>query len=160
MLCEQRFHNRIQWYHTKLCFNINLAMWQTWQTSLLFLELLQIQNLKRKNRGTWHIISPHLKKWGTCSPCPPPNCAHAYITAARVNLRFAHIPCYRHAKQVQAVKISENHELKNRKPHENNNQLKNRKVSIVLRQVGLQQLLHYDVTTNCCEPLRQTLAMW
>jgi len=115
---------------------------------------------EEKKWGTWHIISPHLKKWGTCSPCPPPNCAHAYITAARVNLRFAHIPCYRHAKQVQAVKISENHELKNRKPHENNNQLKNRKVSIVLRQVGLQQLLHYDVTTNCCETLRQTLAMW
>jgi len=26
--------------------------------------------------------------------------------------------------------------------------------------VDLQQLLHYDVTTHCCETLAQTLAMW
>ena len=32
--------------------------------------------------------------------------------------------------------------------------------SIALRTVGLQQLLHYDVTTHCCETLAQTLAMW
>jgi len=48
-------------------------------------------------------------------------------------------------------------------------QLKNRKTrgctvlklsaSIALRTVGLQQLLHYDVTTHCCETLAQTLAM-
>ena len=32
--------------------------------------------------------------------------------------------------------------------------------SIALRTVGLQQLLHDDVTTHCCETLAQTLAMW
>jgi len=32
--------------------------------------------------------------------------------------------------------------------------------SIALRTVGLQQLLHYDVTTHCCATLAQTLAMW
>jgi len=27
--------------------------------------------------GTWHIVSPRLKKWGdTRPPYPPPNCAH------------------------------------------------------------------------------------
>ena len=32
--------------------------------------------------------------------------------------------------------------------------------SIALRPIGLQQLLHYDVTTHCCETLTQTVAMW
>jgi len=32
--------------------------------------------------------------------------------------------------------------------------------SIALRTVGLQQLLHYDVTTHCWETLAQPLAMW
>jgi len=32
--------------------------------------------------------------------------------------------------------------------------------SIALRTVGLQQLLHYDVTTHCCKTLAQTLVMW
>ena len=32
--------------------------------------------------------------------------------------------------------------------------------SIALRTVGLEQLLHYEVTTHCCETLAQTLAMW
>ena len=41
---------------------------KTCPTSLLFLELLQMQNLKRKSGGTWHIISPHLKKRGDTSP--------------------------------------------------------------------------------------------
>ena len=50
------------------------------------------------------------------------------------------------------------------------NQLKNRKIrgctvlelfaSIALRTVGLQQLLHYDVTTHSCETLAQTIAIW
>ena len=31
--------------------------------------------------------------------------------------------------------------------------------STALRTVGLQQLLHYDVTTHCCATLAQTLAM-
>ena len=49
------------------------------------------------------------------------------------------------------------------------NQLKNSKTrgctvlelfaSIALRTVGLQQFLHYNVTTHCCETLAQTLAM-
>ena len=32
--------------------------------------------------------------------------------------------------------------------------------SIALRMVGLQQLLHYDVTSHCCEALAQSLTMW
>jgi len=43
--------------------NMKSTLRKTWQTSLLFLEPLQKQNLKRKNGGTWHIISPHLAKW-------------------------------------------------------------------------------------------------
>ena len=31
--------------------------------------------------------------------------------------------------------------------------------SIALRTVGLQRLLHCDVTTHCCQSLAQTLAM-
>jgi len=51
---------------------------KTWQTSLLFLEPLQIQNLKRKSGGAWHIVSPPPHRAGeTRPPCPPPNCAHA-----------------------------------------------------------------------------------
>jgi len=71
-----------QWYHTKLCFNINLAMYglpsnmksssqKMWQTSLLFLKPFQMQNLKRKSGGTWHIMSPRLKKWGGHVPRVP-----------------------------------------------------------------------------------------
>ena len=33
-------------------------------------------------------------------------------------------------------------------------------VSIALRTVGLQQLLHYDVTTHCYKTLAQAFAMW
>ena len=44
---------------------------KTWQTSLLCLELLQIQNLKRKSWGTSHIMSPHLKKSGGHIPRVP-----------------------------------------------------------------------------------------
>jgi len=58
-----------QWYHTKLCFNINLTMYglprnmksssqKTWQTSLLFLKPLQIQNLKRKKWGDMAYYVP------------------------------------------------------------------------------------------------------
>ena len=32
--------------------------------------------------------------------------------------------------------------------------------SIAIRTVRLQQLLHYDVTTHCCETLAQAPAMW
>jgi len=79
-----------QWYHTKLCFNVNLAMWnlrsdmkssshKTWQTSLLFLKPLQIQNLKRKSGEAWHIISAPPEKVGaTRPPCPSQNCAHVH----------------------------------------------------------------------------------
>ena len=47
--------------------NMKSTSHKTWQMSLLFLELLQIQNLKRKIGGHG-ILYP---------PCPPPNCAHA-----------------------------------------------------------------------------------
>ena len=67
---------------TWLCvtFNMISTSLKTWQTSLLFLELLQIQNLKRKSGG--HRI--------LCPPCPPPNCAHAYHT---VQVRIFHDGC-------------------------------------------------------------------
>jgi len=45
--------------------NMKSTPHKRWQTSLLFLELLQIQNLKRKSGGRWHTMSP------------PPNWAHA-----------------------------------------------------------------------------------
>ena len=62
---------------------------KTWQTSLLFLELLQIQNLKRKSGGTSHIMSPPLEKAGrTRPPCPPPNCAHGLLTALSLASRL------------------------------------------------------------------------
>ena len=64
---------------TWLCVTSNMksSTHKTWQTSLLFLKPLQIQNLKRKTWGTWHIIPPPSEKvWGTRPPCPPPNCAH------------------------------------------------------------------------------------
>jgi len=44
---------------------------KTWQTSLLFLELLQIQNLKRKSGGHRILCPPHLKKFGVTSPVSP-----------------------------------------------------------------------------------------
>jgi len=44
---------------------------KTSQASLLFLEPLQIQNLKRKSAGTWHIISPILKSGENTSPVSP-----------------------------------------------------------------------------------------
>jgi len=57
--------------------NMKSSSHKTWQTSLLFLKPLQIQNLKRKKWGGHGILSPsRLKKWGTRPPCPPPNCAH------------------------------------------------------------------------------------
>ena len=45
---------------TWLCVTSNMisTSHKTWQTSLLFLELLQIRNLKRKSGGTSQIMSP------------------------------------------------------------------------------------------------------
>jgi len=48
--------------------NLKSFLHNTWQTLPLFLKPLQIHHLKRKKWGTWHIISPHLKKWGDTSP--------------------------------------------------------------------------------------------
>jgi len=77
ILLKLKFINeQNQWYHTKLCFNINLALCglpsnmkssshKRWQTSLTS------QNTKPKEKevgGTWHIMSPRLKKWGVTSP--------------------------------------------------------------------------------------------
>jgi len=59
--------------------NMKSTSHKTWQTSLLFLELLRMQNLKRKNGGTSHIMSPPPEKVeGTRPPCPPPNCAQGH----------------------------------------------------------------------------------
>jgi len=72
-----------QWFHTKLCFNINLAMCgllynmkssshKTWQTSLLCLKPLQTHNLEKKVWGTRHIMSPPVSKsGGHTSPVSP-----------------------------------------------------------------------------------------
>jgi len=51
---------------TWLCVTSNMksTSHKTWKTPLLFLELLQIQNLKRKSGGTMHITSPHLTNGG------------------------------------------------------------------------------------------------
>jgi len=57
--------------------NMKSSSHNTWQTSLLFLKPLQIQNLKRKKWGGHDILCPpHLKKWGACPPSPPPNRPH------------------------------------------------------------------------------------
>jgi len=74
--------------HTKLRFNMNLAMYnlpsnlksslhKMWQTLLLFLKPLQIHNLKRKKWGDMaYYIPATWKSGGTRPPCSPPNCAH------------------------------------------------------------------------------------
>jgi len=58
---------------TWLCVTSNMisTSHKTWQTSLLFLELLQIQNLKRKSGGTSHIMSPPPEKVGGHVPRVP-----------------------------------------------------------------------------------------
>ena len=74
------YHN--QWYHTKLCFNMNLDMCglppnmnsssqKTWQTVLLFLKPLQIQTLKRKKWGDMVHYIPPPEKVGDTSPVFP-----------------------------------------------------------------------------------------
>ena len=65
--------------HTKLCFNINLAMYdlpssmksssqKTWKTSLLFLKPLQMLNLKRKKCGDMAYYAPPVWKSGGTRP--------------------------------------------------------------------------------------------
>ena len=58
---------------TWLCVTSNMisTSHKTWQTSLLFLKLLQIQNLKRKSGGTSHIMSPPPEKVGGHVPRVP-----------------------------------------------------------------------------------------
>jgi len=51
--------------------NMKSTSGKTRQTSLLFLELLQIQNLKRKSGGACHVISPTWKSGEGTSPVPP-----------------------------------------------------------------------------------------
>jgi len=59
--------------------NMKSSWHKTWQTSLLFLKPLQIQNLKRKKWGDMtYYVPPVWKIGGTRPPCPPPNCAHGY----------------------------------------------------------------------------------
>jgi len=71
-----------QWYHTKLCFNINMAMCglpsnmknsshKTSQTSLLFLKALHIQNLKRRKWGGIAYFVPSVWKSGGHFPRVP-----------------------------------------------------------------------------------------
>jgi len=51
--------------------NMKNSLHKTWQTSLLFLKPLEIQNLRKKSGGTWHIMFPRLKKWGGHVPRVP-----------------------------------------------------------------------------------------
>jgi len=55
---------------TWLCVTPNMKSTsrKTWQTSLLFLELLQIQNLKTKSGGRGILYPTHLKKWEGTPP--------------------------------------------------------------------------------------------
>ena len=70
---------------TSLCvtFDMKRTSYKTWQTSLLFLEPLQIQNLKRKSGGEHGILyHPHHKKWGDTSPVSPTKlrpCPRVYL---------------------------------------------------------------------------------
>ena len=57
------------WAMCNLPSNMKSSSHKTLKTSLLFWKPLQVQNLKRKSVGTWHIIYPL---------CPPPNCAHRH----------------------------------------------------------------------------------
>jgi len=80
ILSKLKFINyQNQWYHTKLYFNINLAMYglpsnmksssqKTWQTSLLFLKHLQMQNLKRKKWGDTAYYVTKSEKVGSLVP--------------------------------------------------------------------------------------------
>jgi len=85
---------------TSLCVtsnNMKSSSHKTWQTLLLFLKLLQIQNLKRKIWGdiAYYIPIPHrLKKWGTRPLYPPPNCAHACNTTRYKNAKHVFINKY------------------------------------------------------------------
>ena len=65
-------HNSVStwtWAMCNLPSNMKSSSHKTLKTSLLFWKPLQVQNLKRKSVGTWHIIYPL---------CPPPNCAHRH----------------------------------------------------------------------------------
>jgi len=65
--------------------NMKSSLHKTWQTSLLFLELLQIQNLERKRGGTSHIMpSSHEKLEGT-RPRVPHQIASISMTKQRTN---------------------------------------------------------------------------
>jgi len=68
-------------------FNMKSSSHKTWQTPLLFLKSLQIQNLERKKWGTWHIMSPPSEKVGGHVPRVPHQiapmliiCTKTYIT--------------------------------------------------------------------------------
>jgi len=84
ILSKLKFINKQnQLCHTKLCFNMNLAIdglpsnmksssHKTWQTPLLYLKPHQTQNLKRKKEGGHGIFcSSRLKKWGGHVPRVP-----------------------------------------------------------------------------------------
>ena len=78
VLSKLKFINyQNQWYHTKLCLNINLTMCglpsnmkssshKMWQTSLIFLKPLEMQNLKRKKWVVMaYYVPPGWKSGGT-----------------------------------------------------------------------------------------------
>ena len=68
---------------------------KTWQTSLLFLEPLQIQNLKRKcGVGMAYCILPTSKTGETRLPCPPPNCAHAFNSSFTKRTTYTLALCF------------------------------------------------------------------
>jgi len=92
-------HNH--WFHTKLCVNINLTMCgflsnmkssshKTWQTLLLFMKPLQIQNLKRKKWGVHGVSCPPSEKVGGHVPRVP----HQIAPMVVITFKAFGVRCY------------------------------------------------------------------
>ena len=70
-----------------LPFNMKSYSYKTWQTPLLFLKSLQIQNLKRKKCwGHGILCPPRLKKWGRHVPRVPHQIAPMRKAITRLNV--------------------------------------------------------------------------
>jgi len=86
---------------TWLCvtFNMKNTSRKMWQTSLLFLEPLKIQKLKRKSGGHDILYPPHLKKWGDIPPVSPPQKVGGHVPgrtpsfSGECSQLFIHILC-------------------------------------------------------------------
>ena len=70
---EIPYQTLFQHQHGYVCVTSNMknSSRKTWQTSHLVLKPLQIETLREKSKGSRHIMSPRLKKWGDTSPVSP-----------------------------------------------------------------------------------------